>query len=63
MSQWKNKHEKQRNKMREECDRRGLRVLPYGNLWRIEGLGVDILTTDLAALTVTELAPHLVTSR
>ncbi len=60
MSQWKNRHEKQRNKMREECDRRGLRILPHGKLWRIEGPGVDILTTDLAALTVTELEPVLI---
>jgi hypothetical protein len=55
MSQWKDKQEKRRKEIREECDRRGLRILPYGELWRIEGLGVDILTTDLAALTVTEL--------
>ena len=34
-------------------DRRGLRILPHGKLWRIEGPGVESLTTDLAALTVT----------
>ena len=60
MSQWKDKQEKRRKEIREECDRRGLRILPHGKLWRIEGPGVDILTTDLAALTVTELEPVLI---
>ena len=46
MSQWKNKHEKQRNKIRQECDSRGLRIRPYGNAWWIEGLGVNIVAVE-----------------
>lgn len=63
MSQWTAKQEQRRREIRQECDRRGLRIRPYGNAWWIEGLGVNIVAVDLASITVQDLTPHLVTSR
>ena len=63
MSQWTKKQEQRRREIRRECDRRGLRIRPYGNAWWIEGMGVSIITHDLADMAIKELAPHLVASR
>ena len=63
MSQWSERQEKNRQLIRRECDRRGLRIRPYGNAWWIEGMGVSIITHDLADMAIKELEPHLVTAR
>ncbi len=44
-------------KMRDEILSRGLSLLKIGNVYHITGKGVDIRTTDLSAITYTELAP------
>ncbi len=63
MSQWNEWQENRRREIRRECDRRGLRIRPYGNAWWIEGLGVNIVAVDLASITIQDLTPQLVTSR
>lgn len=47
-----------RQAIREAAERRGLKVDPFGpNAWRIHGKGLDVITTDLAAVEMHELRP------
>lgn len=39
----------------EECKRRGIRVSRRGIAWKLLGAGIDILTTDLMLLRLSDL--------
>ena len=50
--------EQRRQAVREAAERRGLKVEPHGrNAWRIHGKGLEVITTDLAAVDLHELRP------
>ena len=50
--------EQRRQAVREAAERRGLTVEPHGrNAWRIHGKGVEVITSDLAAVDMHELRP------
>ena len=51
------RQQRQREEIRVECARLGITITPRGNAWKLQGLGVDIVVTDLALLTATDLVP------
>jgi len=52
------RRQKQRDVMRDECRRRGLKLVQTGLAWRITGVGVDMSVADLAMLDAEALAPY-----
>lgn len=40
-----------------EILKRGLRIVPFGEGWRVFGPGVDLLTLRLGSLSATDLRP------
>lgn len=42
-----------------EIQRRGLNLIQHGKAWRICGLNVDVIVSDLADLDHDHLLPHL----
>jgi hypothetical protein len=41
------------------CARRGLKLLPHGQAWRVTGPGVDILFTEARFLIALDLDPSV----
>ncbi len=50
-------NEERRASIREECARRGVKVVPYGKALWLEGNGVSLLCADLAYVSLKELRP------
>ena len=53
------RNEEQRGIVREECARRGVKVVPYGKALWLEGIGVSLICADLAHVTLKELRPTM----
>lgn len=48
----------QREAIKAEAARRGIKVTQRGNGWKLHGPGVDIAVSDLANLDANDLAPY-----
>ena len=53
------RRQKQRDVMRDECRRRGLKLAQTGLAWRITGPGVSLLCRDLADVSLDSLSPYM----
>jgi hypothetical protein len=49
----------QRDQVKQECARRGLKLAPAGLAWRITGPGVSLLCADLSDVSIDSLAPYM----
>ncbi len=49
--------------IREECLRRGVRIVQYGKSWWLEGIGVSLIVNDLANVNHCDLEPVRVAPR
>lgn len=52
------RHNQKRRMVMAEIQRRGLNIIQMGKAWRVYGVGVDILTTDLAHMDPDNLRPY-----
>jgi len=50
--------QQQREAVKAECAQRGITIAPRGNGWKLRGLGVDLVVSDLANLDANDLAPY-----
>ena len=58
-----NKDDERRAVIREECLRRGVRIVQYGRGWWLEGIGVNVVANDLANVTPSDLLPVRIADR
>lgn len=53
-----NQQEQRRQRVRQECQERGIAIRQRGKAWHLSGPGIDLLTADLANVEPSLLKPY-----
>ena len=52
-----------RDTIRQECAKRNVRIIPYGQALWLEGIGVSLVVNDLANVNISDLLPACIADR
>ena len=55
--------DKRRDTIRQECAKRNVRIIPYGQALWLEGIGVSLVVNDLANVNISDLLPECIADR